>query len=66
MVPRIRSQKDNSLRTSGAFIEEEESAQNDKAACSSLVLVLARGYACCSTIWTKKLNKKFKDIWPKD
>ena len=37
MVSHIRSQRENSLRTWGAFIEGDESPQNDEAACSNTV-----------------------------
>ena len=62
----IRSPRENSLRTQGAFTEGDESPQSDEAACSGTVWVLAGGYSCHTTTWRNKLNKKVKDIWPKD
>ena len=47
-------------------MEGGKSPQNDKAACSSAVWVLAGGYSCRTTTWRNELNKKVKDIWPKD
>ena len=35
----------------GAFTEGDESPQNNKAACSSIVWVLARWYSCSAIIW---------------
>ena len=35
----------------GAFTEGDESPQNDKAACSSIVWALARWYSCSAIIW---------------
>ena len=63
----IRSQRENSLRRCiyGAFTEGDESPQNDEAACSGTVWVLARGYSCHTTTWRNKLNKKVKDKWPR-
>ena len=46
-------------------MEGDESPQNDKVACSSIVWVFPGGYSCTTT-WRNKLNKKVKDIWLKD
>ena len=47
-------------------MEGDESPQNDKVAWSSIVWVFPGGYSCYTTTWRRKLNKKVKDIWPKD
>ena len=35
----------------GAFMEGDESLQNDKMVCFSIVWVLAREYSCYATTW---------------
>ena len=57
----------------GAFTEGDESSQNDKAACSSIVWVLAGGYSSRITIWRficcileeTNLTRKLKKHGPK-
>ena len=67
MVSLIGSLKENSLRTSVYIYGGDNSPQNDKAACFSIVSVLAGGYSCHTTTWRNKvvvcflLNKKVKD-----
>ena len=55
----IRSQRENSLRTQGAFTEGDESPQDDEVACSSIVWVLAY------YLEKKNLTRKLKIYGPK-
>ena len=58
VVCHIRSQRKNSLRTSGCIYRGRRDPQNDKAACSSIVWVLAGGYSCILLLEETNLTRK--------